>query len=188
MVSHFILLRVSFNEQRFLISKYWIHQYLSSRFALFVLCLGNSCLLLSYKNTLLNSFKIYNFAFFRWSLCSIWRSFIAADWLIISPFPHWLQRIYCFLHMCWSFFFLRVSFFFFFDVDHFQSLHWICSNTASALCFGFWFFAARHAGFHPPLHPMTRDQTWTPPSTLASEVPTTGKGVCQGCILSSCFF
>ena len=54
MVSHFILFRVSFNEQRFLISKYWIHQYLSSWFVLFVLCLGNSSLLLSYKNTLLN--------------------------------------------------------------------------------------------------------------------------------------
>ena len=37
------------------------------------------------------------------------------------------------------------GFFFFFDVDHFKSLYWICYNVAC--CFMFWFLTLSHVGF-----------------------------------------
>ena len=43
-----------------------------------------------------------------------------------------LQRLFSY-HICE----LRKSFFFFFNVDHFKNLYWICYNTASVLCFVF---------------------------------------------------
>ena len=42
-------------------------------------------------------------------------------------------------------FFLR---FFFFNVDHFKILYWICYNIASVVCFGF--LALRHMGSYFP--------------------------------------
>ena len=57
------------------------------------------------------------------------------------------QFIYSFSH-----FFLRL----FFNMDHFRSLYWICSNTASVLCFGF--LAQGISGFSSP----TRDQIHCP--------------------------
>ena len=153
------------------------------------MCLGNSSLLLSYKNTLLNfllKFIILHFSD---------EAFVPSEDLslplldsssLLSPTN---LKEYIVFYICVELSFLSCCCcFFFFDVDHFQSFHWIHSNTAPALCFGFWFLAARHVGFHSPLHSMTRDQTWTPPSTVSSEVQTTGKEVCQGCILSPCFF
>ena len=52
-----------------------------------------------------------------------------------------------------SFHFLR--FFFFFDVDHFKSLYWICYHTVSVLCFGFWLQGTWN------LSSLTRDSTCT---------------------------
>ena len=39
---------------------------------------------------------------------------------------------------------------FFFDVDRFKSLYWICYNIATVLCFGF--LTMRYAGSNSPFH------------------------------------
>ena len=46
---------------------------------------------------------------------------------------------------------------FIFDVDHFQSLYWICYNIASALCFGFF----SHEACGMDLSSLTGDGTHT---------------------------
>ena len=50
-------------------------------------------------------------------------------------------------YLCFSRWFCFFCFFFF-DVNHFESLSWICYNVASVLCSGF--LARRHLGSSPP--------------------------------------
>ena len=86
------------------------------------------------------------------------------------PRRHPFFPIFCWMLILYFIFFKVLVFLFFvFNMDHFLSVHCICYNIASVLCFGF--LTMRHVGILAP-----QPGTEPTPSALKAQVPATGLG------------